>query len=106
MVDTVIMMPDEYEQGLAAAEPMELGAGVDENTLAGLFYTGGTTGASKGVMLSHRNLVANAQNYMMLAPTTWHDVHLYINTVIPRGRKQQHPWHHLVRTKGNHSTSV
>ena len=78
VVDTVIMMPDEYEQGLAAAEPMELGAGVDENTLAGLFYTGGTTGASKGVMLSHRNLVANAQNYMMLAPTAWHDVHLYI----------------------------
>ena len=29
-------------------------------TSPGLFYTGGTTGASKGVMLTHRNLVANA----------------------------------------------
>jgi long-chain acyl-CoA synthetase len=28
--------------------------------LAGLFYTGGTTGVSKGVMLSHGNLVFNA----------------------------------------------
>ncbi len=33
---------------------------VISDDLAALLYTGGTTGAPKGVMLSHRNLVANA----------------------------------------------
>ena len=32
------------------------------NDLAGIFYTGGTTGRSKGVMLSHTNMVINAFN--------------------------------------------
>jgi long-chain acyl-CoA synthetase len=33
-----------------------------EDTLAAISYTGGTTGLPKGVMLSHRNLLANAQH--------------------------------------------
>jgi long-chain acyl-CoA synthetase len=37
-------------------------AGAANDDLAGLFYTGGTTGRAKGVMLSHTNLVVNAMN--------------------------------------------
>lgn len=64
MVDHVIRLPDDYENLLAKAEEAELGTTIDENTLAGLFYTGGTTGASKGVMLSHRNLISNTYNWL------------------------------------------
>jgi long-chain acyl-CoA synthetase len=33
-----------------------------DDDVAGIFYTGGTTGQAKGVMLTHRNLIINAAN--------------------------------------------
>ena len=50
-----------YEAAIAAAGPAA-DAGRDGDDVACLFYTGGTTGRAKGVMLSHGNLIANALN--------------------------------------------
>jgi long-chain acyl-CoA synthetase len=56
-------VPDGVRQfeTLLDAEPLGEAA-VRDDDVAGIYYTGGTTGVSKGVMLTHRNLVTNAAN--------------------------------------------
>ena len=50
-----------FEALIARCSPMQ-DAMRGSSDLAGIFYTGGTTGRSKGVMLSHGNLMVNALN--------------------------------------------
>jgi long-chain acyl-CoA synthetase len=67
-VEHVIDLEDGYEALLARTAPADFPDDVAEDDLAGLFYTGGTTGVAKGVMLPHRALVANAMHLQAALP--------------------------------------
>jgi long-chain acyl-CoA synthetase len=66
-----------YEQLLAASSVDFPPTPVEPEDLAALFYTSGTTGYPKGVMLSHANLLANA--YHILASMDWREGEVYLH---------------------------
>ncbi|CAN5487346.1 4-coumarate--CoA ligase family protein [soil metagenome] len=87
-VEEVIALEDVIDLGIDGAEPEPVEHSPDD--LAVLPYSSGTTGAMKGVMLTHRNLVANIEQNQGMAALDSGDVlvgllpffHIYGQTVV------------------------
>jgi fatty-acyl-CoA synthase len=76
--DAPWLHPENYEALLAAAEPHHANIdAIDENAVAELFYTSGTSANPKGVMLTHRNIYLHA-------------VHVCMAFQIPNGNVELH----------------
>lgn len=73
-VENIIYAGDETPEGMFNYEDVvskgshmqeSVDQAMEDDDLSGLYYTGGTTGRAKGVMLSHKNIVSNAMHVIV-----------------------------------------
>jgi long-chain acyl-CoA synthetase len=69
----------DYDTLVARSQPLDHSVREwDEDEMLDLCYTGGTTGLPKGVMLTQRNVISNAEHASMLFGFDEHDIWLHV----------------------------
>jgi len=77
-----------YEDGINNSEPVKATESHGDD-LAAIFYTGGTTGDAKGVMLSHHNILFNALTTIPYLKTSNRTVQLHAGPLFHTGAGQR-----------------
>ncbi len=66
---------DDFEAALHDQKPRDYFPKIEESDVSWICYTGGTTGRPKGVLLTHRNMMAGAINFIVTAHIQPHDTY-------------------------------
>jgi len=101
------LSPRNYEDILAAATPYRADVmDFDENSLAELFYTSGTSADPKGVMLTHRNVYLHALSVIVTFMTKPDSVNLHTIPLFHANGWGNCPFSHLRGRETCHASAL